>query len=138
MDALLRSVEALKKSQDENQEATSRKLSLLEADVAAGHDETTERLVKRMRRERKPEFKRKGHERQFQFIEGVKDRIETASSLLAKVKPDNDQQAVHHQSRYEGVGGRYGGHGSPAETYPTRRQVRAWVASGGCIRVRTS
>ena len=68
LDALLRSVEALKKSQDENQEATSLKLSQLEADVAAGHEESTERLVKRMRRERKPEFKRKGHERQFQFI----------------------------------------------------------------------
>ena len=59
LDALLRSVESLKKAQNESQEAMSRKLSQLETDVAARHEESTQRLIKRMKRERTPEFKKK-------------------------------------------------------------------------------
>ena len=94
LDALLRSVESLKRTQDHNQEAMSVKLSRLESDVKASQEDAAQQLAKKIRRERVPEFRKKGHERQFNFIEEVKERVETATDLLAKVKTDSDRDAA--------------------------------------------
>ena len=92
IDALLRSVDALKQSQQENQEEMARKLSQLESEVAAGQDSAARRACKKMRLERAPEFKKKGHERQYAFIEGVKDHVDAASQILSKLKPADDRE----------------------------------------------
>ena len=94
LDALLRSVESLKRAQDENQEEMSRKLSCLESDVKASQEDATQCLAKKIRREKVPEFRKKGHEKQFHFIEEIKERVETATDLLSKVKPASDRDAA--------------------------------------------
>ena len=92
IDALLRSVDALKQLQKENQEAMARKLSQLENEVAAGQDSAAQRACKKMKLERVPEFKKKGHERQYAFIKGVKDHVDAASQILSKLKPADDRE----------------------------------------------
>ena len=92
IDALLRSVDALKQSQKENQEEMARKLSQLESEVAAGQDSAAQRACKKMRLERAPEFKKEGHERQYVFIEGVKDHVDGASQILSKLKAADDRE----------------------------------------------
>ena len=92
IDSLLRSVEALKKAQQESQEEVSRKLSQLESDVMASQDSAAQRICKKMKREWAPEFKKKGHERQYQFIEQVKDHVEAASGLLSRMKPADERE----------------------------------------------
>ena len=41
-----------------------------------------------------PEFKKKGHEKQYVFIQEVKDHVETASGLLAKVRLSDKREAA--------------------------------------------
>ena len=62
--------------------------------VMASQDSATQWIFKRMKSERAPEFKKKGHEKQLHFIEEVKNRLETPSELLSKVKLDDDKQVV--------------------------------------------
>ena len=95
IDTLLRSIEALQELQARNQVEMTQKSGQLESEVTASQDEPAQRVVKRMRL---PEFKRKGHERQYHFIEEVKDRVEEATELLSKVKPANAQDAANIQA----------------------------------------
>ena len=94
IDALLRSVESLRRSQDENQEEMSRKLLQLENDVRTSQEDASQRLAKKIRREKLPEFRKKGHEKQYFFIEEIKDRVETASGLLVKIKPADERDTA--------------------------------------------
>ena len=48
-------------------------------------------MAKKIRWERVPEFRKKGRERQFNFIEEVKERVEAADDLLSKVKTASDR-----------------------------------------------
>ena len=75
IDALLRSVESLRQAQDVNREEMSRKLAQLEGDVRTSQDDATQRVFKRMKRKRSPEFKKKGHEKQYNLIEETNDRV---------------------------------------------------------------
>ena len=63
IDTLLRSMDTLKRSLQENQEEMARMLSQLENEVAARQDSTMQPACKKMRLEQAPEFKKKGHER---------------------------------------------------------------------------
>lgn len=87
LDELLASFKQLKDTQEANQQKMSEKLEKLEQDVHAGQDTAAERVVKKLKRDRTLEFNKKGHERQFLFNDEVKDRMESAATLLEKVDP---------------------------------------------------
>ena len=94
LDELLSSFDAMKKSQQENQADMSKKLEKLERVVQAGQDVAAERVVKKLKRDRGYEFRKKGNEHQFVFNDEIKDRIDTASSLVTQVKPTSQQDAL--------------------------------------------
>ena len=60
--------------------------------MAAGQDSVAQRACKKMRHERVPKFKKKGHERQHLFIEDIKDHVDEASKILSKLEPANNQE----------------------------------------------
>ena len=51
-------------------------------------------MLKRLKRDLQPEFKRKGHEWQFRLLDGVKDRVHAASKLLDSLKPERLEEAA--------------------------------------------
>ena len=104
IDSLLWSVETLQRSQTKNWEGMARRLDHMEKEVTCNQDEAMQQVVKRMRRERVPEFKKKGLEKQFNFTEDVKNRLEAASDLLAKVKPASAQESVMIRAAKEELG----------------------------------
>ena len=96
LDELLSSLKDLKETQTSNQKEMSdkiaanqrkmtEKMNKLERDVYTGQDDVADRVVKRLKREKGLEFKKKGHEIQYLFNEGLRDKIESASAALAKV-----------------------------------------------------
>ena len=96
LDELLSSIKDLKETQTSNQKEMSdkiaanqlemmEKMNKLERDVYAGQDDAADRVVKRLKREKGLEFKKKGHEIQYLFNEGLGDKMESASAALAKV-----------------------------------------------------
>ena len=91
LDELLKSVQSLSDEQKQSQTVMKQRLDQLEKDVSAKNEETTERVVKRLKRARTHEFKRKGNEKQFEFNEEVKDRMETASAHLAKLPKETQE-----------------------------------------------
>ena len=91
IDALLRSVESLRQAQNVNRDEMLRKQAQLESNVRTSQDDANQRVIKRMKHERVPEFKRKGYECQYNLIEEIKDRVESASDHLSKLKPANVQ-----------------------------------------------
>ena len=68
-----------------NQREMTEKMNELKRDVYAGQDDVADRVVKRLKREKGLEFKKKGHEIQYLFNEGLRDKMESASAALAKV-----------------------------------------------------
>ena len=82
LDALIKSVTELKKSQDSSHEELEEKLQKLEGDVAASQElqeDATERAVKRLRMDKPYEFRRKGHEEQYRFNSGIMDHVAAAT-----------------------------------------------------------
>ena len=68
-----------------NQLEMTEKMNKLERDVYAGQDDAADRVVKRLKREKGLEFKKKGHEIQYLFNEGLGDKMESASAALAEI-----------------------------------------------------
>ena len=87
LDTLLRSVAALTESQATNQCELDAKLKKLEKDVAAAQEDATERALKRAKRDRLIEFKWKGHQEQYEFNEGIKDRLEAVTKKIKRLTP---------------------------------------------------
>ena len=85
IDELLKSVQSLSQEQKKSQTEINQRLEQLEKDVSSNNDESTQRVVKRLKRARTYEFKRKGNEKQFEFNEDVIDRIEAATGHIAKL-----------------------------------------------------
>ena len=85
LDELLTSIAAMKQTQVENQREMSQKLEQLERDVHAGQDVAAERVVKKLKRDRGYEFKKKGHEKQYLFNDDIKDKLDSAAAMVAKV-----------------------------------------------------
>ena len=52
LDALLKSVESLKKDQSEGQQDLRKRLEHLEREVASGQEDATQRVVKRLKEDR--------------------------------------------------------------------------------------
>ena len=95
MDELLASVAGLKETQETSKLKMGQRLDQLEKDVSAKQDQNTERMVKKLKRDRRGyEFKRKGNKRQFLFNDELKDRIEAASAHLVKLKPTKEQETA--------------------------------------------
>ena len=92
LDALIKSVAGLKKSQDSSHKELEGKLQKLEEDIAALqklHEDATERAFKRLRRDKPYEFHHKGHEEQYCFNSGIADHVAAATA----------QQSSQHQKR---------------------------------------
>ena len=95
METILRGLDALKGAHDQVRHELTAKLDWLEKDVAAGQEETTQLVVKRIKREpAQPQFKRKGNEKQFIFNAQISDSVQTAVGLLDKIKPEQPQAAA--------------------------------------------
>ena len=94
LDELLASVAGLKDIQEASTLEMGQRLYQLEKDVLAKQDQTTECMVKRLKRDRGHEFKRKGNERQFLFNDELEDWIEAASTHLTKLKPTKEQETA--------------------------------------------
>ena len=59
------------------------KLSAMKREMESADD----RLVKKMRLDNRPTFKKRGHEKQYQFNEQVRDRVDAATSALEQTPP---------------------------------------------------
>ena len=68
INSLLQFVQELQWSQAENQEEMARRLDQLESEVTSNQDKVMQQVVKCMRKERMPEFKKKGHEKQLNSL----------------------------------------------------------------------
>ena len=84
LDEVLKSIAAIKGTQEKNQGDIAAKLDRLERDVASGKEETLELVAKKLKREPELQFRRKGNEKQFTFNESVYDSIQSATSLPAR------------------------------------------------------
>ena len=94
LDLLLKSVSVLSSKQDAlanrhkaSQREMSSKLKKLEEDVTTAQEGATEHALKRSKRDHSYEFKQKGHKEQFNFNEGVKDRIGAAAKRIKRLAP---------------------------------------------------
>jgi len=73
------------------------KLGKLEADLAEtkeSHEESTERALKRIKRDRPLQFQKKGHEEQFKFNLDVQDHVSAAASHLGKLAPSEKDKPI--------------------------------------------
>ena len=87
LDEVLASIAVMKRTQTDNQMEMNQKLEQLERDVHTGQDVAAERVVKKLKRDRGHEFKKKGHEKQYLFNDDIKDKVDSAAAMVAKVTP---------------------------------------------------
>ena len=66
------SLKTLKKSQDDGQNVIKRRLDQLEMDVAAGQENATQCVVKKLKGDQTFVFRKKGNEKQYIFNDNVK------------------------------------------------------------------
>ena len=59
----------------------------MKRELVEDREAANERLVKRIRLEKAPSFKKKGHEKQFRFNEEVREKIAAASDCLIATPP---------------------------------------------------
>ena len=97
LDLLLKSVPTLSNKQDalaNRHDASQRELNSNE-DVTTAQEDATERVLKRSKRDRSYEFKQKGHKEQFNFNEGVEDRIDVAAKRIKRLAPsEGDRKTI--------------------------------------------
>ena len=74
IDTLIKSVDNLKETQAGDQQDLRRRLDQLEKDMAAGQEETTQRVVKKLKEDQTFTFKKKGNEKHI-FNDNVKDQL---------------------------------------------------------------
>ena len=63
------------------------KLSQMRREMHQERDTADERLVKRMRMNKQPSFKKPGHEKQFHFNDKVRDKLEKSDAALVQQPP---------------------------------------------------
>ena len=85
MDEILQSLQTLRKSQEDGQNVIKRRLDQLEKDVAAGQENATQRVVKKLKEDQTFVFKKKGNEKQYIFNDNVKDQLVAAAKQLELV-----------------------------------------------------
>jgi len=98
LDRLLRNVEALVVKQDalaEQQESSQRDLDAKLKKLEQAQEEATERAIKRTKRDRPTDFKKRGHQEQFEFNEAVEDQLDAATKKMKRLAPsDADKKIV--------------------------------------------
>ena len=82
MDEILQSLQTLKQSQEDGQNVIKRHLDQLEKDVAVGHENATQHVVKKLKEDQTIVFKKKGNEKQYIFNDNVKDQFFATVELL--------------------------------------------------------
>ena len=78
----------LRKTRDDMQH----KFDMLQEEIAAGQDDATERIVKKLRVDRGYTFKKKG-QHQFRFNAEIEERIVKAQTEAAKIKLASTKEA---------------------------------------------
>ena len=63
------------------------KLSQLRSELKDERESADERLVKRMRLEKRPTFQKTGNEKQYEFNEEVQEKLDSADAALAQRPP---------------------------------------------------
>ena len=63
-------------------EAMQNQMVAMKRELTQERSEANEQLVKKLKMDKKPSFKKKAHEKQFDFNEEVKDKLEEASTAL--------------------------------------------------------
>ena len=110
IDEILESLKTRKKSQDDGQNVIKddgqnvikRRLDQLEMDVAAGQENTTQRVVKRLKEDQTFVFKKKGNEKQYIFNDNVKDQfVATAKQLELVNLPKGPQREAIDKAKEE-------------------------------------
>ena len=93
LDKLMGAVSSISDEQKLTKRDLEERFKKLEEDVAASHEDATERALKRVKRDRPLEFKRKGHEEQYVFNAEIGDRIEAAVRKIKKINAPTEKDA---------------------------------------------
>lgn len=91
MDSVLKSIQELKQTQAADKRDIDQKLQQFESNVSAGQEEAIQRVVKKLHCDRRYEFRKKGHEKQYQFNDELADCLASTSKLLSSITPAPDQ-----------------------------------------------
>ena len=62
-------------------------MASLKRELASDREAADERLIKKLKLEKPPSFKKKTHEKQYHFNEEVSSKLEAASASLSEVPP---------------------------------------------------
>ena len=87
LDAVLKSLDALKQEHKDGQEDFRQKIDKFEKDVTFGQEEAMQCVVKCLKEDRTLVFRKKGNEKQFLFDDNVKDQIKVAGEQLDLLEP---------------------------------------------------
>ena len=99
---ILESLKTLKKSQDDGQNVIKRRLDQLEMDVAAGQENATQCVVKKLKEDQTFVFRKKGNEKQYIFNDNVKDQIVATARQLELVNlPEGSQREAIDKAKEE-------------------------------------
>jgi len=102
MNEILQSLQTLKQSQEDGQNVIKRRLDQLEKDVAVGHENATQRVVKKLKEDQMFVFKKKGNEKQYIFNDNVKDQFfATAKQLELLDLPEGAQRDAIDKAKDE-------------------------------------
>ena len=101
IDALIQSVDNLKRTQAGDQQDLRRRLDQLEKDMAVGQKEATQRVVRKLKEDQTFTFKKKGNEKQFIFNDNVKDQFLATGKYLDSIEATTDagQEALDRRKQ---------------------------------------
>ena len=99
---IFESLKTLKKSQDDGQNFIKRHLDQLKMDEAAGQENATQRIVKKLKQDQTFVFRKKGNKKQYIFNDNVKDQIvATAKQLELMNLPKGPQREANDKAKEE-------------------------------------
>ena len=76
------------------EENMEEKMASMKRELAKEREEADEKLVKRMRLEKPPSFKKKSHEVQYRFNEDIRSKLTTVSGALKETPPAIEKAAT--------------------------------------------
>ena len=92
INSLLTSVAVLKEEHAQGQRDLRKRLEHLEREVASGQEDSTQRVVKRLKEDRTLVFRKKGNKHQFIFNNNVKDQLDAVGKHLEHLEPLSEVQ----------------------------------------------
>ena len=94
---LLSAINSSKKSMEQQMAS---QLAAFKEELRSSHEETSERLAKRVRRNKPLDFRRKGNELQYKFNEGVIENYDDIEGELEKLATEKLPKGVKSQSSH--------------------------------------